>query len=217
MLKENEDVIAFYPGSVTEGNVILGKIVVHDRLKVEANILPRYFNHSSFASLRRQLNYFCFTRMGKGRQRGATYCNDGVIVMDDILRLKRRSAPGGATPVATGKRERTISPQVVSTSDDDENVSTEIIQTRPPKKSRPTIISPRSSPVLEMEQEGQGQRSRRISLDLTLPTAAHLEQPCLTTTSSPHFIREVNGEDDVIAGCHALLSFSRSSAGALVA
>jgi hypothetical protein len=91
MLSENENVISFCPGCIKNGQVTLGRIVVHDRIKVENEILPRYFNHSSFASLRRQLNYFSFTRIGKGRQKGATYCNEGVIVIEDILRLRRRS------------------------------------------------------------------------------------------------------------------------------
>jgi hypothetical protein len=98
MLSENEIVISFCPGSVKNGQVTLGRIVVHDRIKVENEILPRYFNHSSFASLRRQLNYFSFTRIGKGRQKGATYCNEGVIVIEDILRLRRRST----TTVSSG-------------------------------------------------------------------------------------------------------------------
>lgn len=91
MLSENESVISFCPGFIENGLVTLGRIVVHDRIKVENEILPRYFNHSSFASLRRQLNYFSFTRIGKGRQKGATYCNEGVVVIEDILRLRRRS------------------------------------------------------------------------------------------------------------------------------
>ena len=94
MLSENENVISFCAGSVKNGQVTLGRIVVHDRIKVENEILPRYFNHSSFASLRRQLNYFSFTRIGKGRQKGATYCNEGVIAIEDILRLRRRSTTG---------------------------------------------------------------------------------------------------------------------------
>jgi len=88
---ENDNVISFCPGSTQNGQIKLGQIVVHDRIKVENEILPRYFNHSSFASLRRQLNYFSFTRIGKGRQKGATYCNEGVIEIEDILRLRRRS------------------------------------------------------------------------------------------------------------------------------
>lgn len=94
MLSENENVISFCPGTVENGHITLGRIVVHDRVKVENEILPRYFNHSSFASLRRQLNYFSFTRIGKGRQKGATYCNEGVVVIEDILRLRRRSTSG---------------------------------------------------------------------------------------------------------------------------
>jgi len=102
MLTENENVISFCPGSVKNGQVTLGRIVVHDRIKVENEILPRYFNHSSFASLRRQLNYFSFTRIGKGRQKGATYCNEGVIIIEDILRLRRRSTSGSSGLASDG-------------------------------------------------------------------------------------------------------------------
>ena len=101
MLSENDNVISFSPGSIQNGQITLGRIVVHDRITVENEILPRYFNHSSFASLRRQLNYFSFTRIGKGRQKGATYCNEGVIEIEDILRLRRRSATMSST-VTTG-------------------------------------------------------------------------------------------------------------------
>ena len=58
---------------------------------MESEILPRYFNHSSFASLRRQLNYFSFSRIGKDNQHAATYYNDQVIQLSDILTLRRRS------------------------------------------------------------------------------------------------------------------------------
>jgi hypothetical protein len=76
--------------------------VVHDRIRVEASVLPRYFNHSSFASLRRQLNYFSFVRLGKGRQRESTYINEGVIALDDILTLKRRPAGAPSLPSEEG-------------------------------------------------------------------------------------------------------------------
>jgi HSF-type DNA-binding len=71
MLSENPDAICFESGFYYASNaiaattssptteattsVILGKIVVKDRIKVENHILPKYFNHRSFASLRRQL------------------------------------------------------------------------------------------------------------------------------------------------------------------
>jgi len=89
MLQENEESISFYRGE----NGMLGRIVVHDRAAVENEVLPKYFNHSSFASLRRQLNYFAFVRVGKGRRQnsGAVYQNTSVVVLDDILKLKRRT------------------------------------------------------------------------------------------------------------------------------
>jgi len=98
MLQENATVIEFCPGNRTES--IAGRIVVHDRAYVELEILPRYFNHSSFASLRRQLNYFAFSREGKGKQKGATYSNDLVFDMQDILHLKRRLPGAGVTGTA---------------------------------------------------------------------------------------------------------------------
>ncbi len=85
------------------GQCTPGRIVVHDRARVEAEILPRYFNHASFASLRRQLNYFAFSRVGKGKQKGATYCNENVVEIMDILRLKRR-AVGSTIPVVQEKK-----------------------------------------------------------------------------------------------------------------
>lgn len=75
-----------------------GRIVVHDRAQVESHVLPRYFNHASFASLRRQLNYFAFSREGKGKQKGATYTNQLVYDLNDILNLKRR-LPGSSDPL----------------------------------------------------------------------------------------------------------------------
>jgi hypothetical protein len=191
MLRENEEVISFFPGSVEKGQVALGRIVVHDRLNVEAEVLPRYFNHSSFASLRRQLNYFSFTRLGKGRQRGATYCNEAVIEIDDILRLKRRSntaptrdttAAAASTPTTSllnFKRSRSVS---VSSLED-------TTQARPTKKSRPlVIVTPENLKTLHhMVSDGEG-RQRRISLDLTVPPI---------------------GDAEILAGCQALLSIAK--------
>lgn len=69
------------------------RIVVHNRFLVENEVLPKYFNHSSFASLRRQLNYFDFTRIGRGRRNDvkATYQNPSVLILPDILKLKRKT------------------------------------------------------------------------------------------------------------------------------
>lgn len=97
LLQENEDIISFQPGIIHNGEFTAGKIVVHDRARVESEVLPKYFNHSSFASLRRQLNYFAFVRIGKSRQRGAIYSNESVVNLKDILRLKRRTVRGSST------------------------------------------------------------------------------------------------------------------------
>lgn len=105
---------------------------MHDRARVQAEVLPRYFNHASFASLRRQLNYFAFTRVGKGRQKGATYCNEGVFELDDILTLKRR--PAAATGDApTNHAADAVLPETPSTSNDGdtEDLAQEYAQHRP--------------------------------------------------------------------------------------
>ena len=85
-----------------------GKIIVHDRNRVQSEVLPVYFNHASFASLRRQLSYFSFVRMGKSRQSGVTYTNDAVVDLSDILRLKRRAAT--ATAGTAGQQGQTTVP-----------------------------------------------------------------------------------------------------------
>jgi len=105
MLQNNEELISFVPGQrLPNDEIIHGKIIVHDRNRVQAEVLPVYFNHASFASLRRQLSYFSFVRVGKSRQSGVTYTNDLVIDLPDILRLKRR--PSGAAAKQVQKRQK---------------------------------------------------------------------------------------------------------------
>lgn len=206
MLSENQEVISFYPGSVKGPQVSVGRIVVHDRLKMEASILPRYFNHSSFASLRRQLNYFSFTRVGKGRQRGATYCNDGVVELDDILRLKRRSTVGAP---ATALPTRCVSDSSAS-SDDEVDFKNE--HSRPSKKARPTIVTP----IILQSVGGEDLpcfSEPYIVLDLTVPPGSN----ALVDSQSVLIEPEPAGDADLLAGCHALLSFSRSFTGEMVA
>jgi len=91
MLQNNEELISFVPGQRLPNETIHGKIIVHDRNRVQSEVLPVYFNHASFASLRRQLSYFSFVRVGKSRQSGVTYTNDSVVELSDIRKLKRRS------------------------------------------------------------------------------------------------------------------------------
>lgn len=92
MLQNNEELISFVPGQTSPNRIILGRIIVHDRSRVQSEVLPVYFNHASFASLRRQLSYFSFVRVGKSRQSGVTYTNDAVVELSDILSLRRRAS-----------------------------------------------------------------------------------------------------------------------------
>jgi HSF-type DNA-binding len=180
---------------------VLGRIVVHDRVQVEAKVLPRYFNHSSFASLRRQLNYFSFVRLGKGRQRESTYVNENVVVLDDILHLKRRpstvhscSINGVASSSLHLYGSRTGDPPVLELSSSF-SVST---SDRCPKRRRqaaesmPTTVSPRStSPVYSHqipEADDDSFRESFIVLDLTKP--------------------EYKPDADVLAGCKSLMFLS---------
>lgn len=111
MLQNNEEIISFIPGhqKVLPNETIHGKIVVHDRNRVQSEVLPIYFNHASFASLRRQLSYFSFVRVGKSRQSGVTYTNESVVNLVDILKLKRRTAgsqAGGAVKQAQKRQPK---------------------------------------------------------------------------------------------------------------
>lgn len=238
MLSENENVISFCPGSVKNGQVTLGRIVVHDRIKVENEILPRYFNHSSFASLRRQLNYFSFTRIGKGRQKGATYCNEGVIVIEDILRLRRRSttsvssgASSGAESVVTKamsfsspKRLSIVSPKNTKTTKREfyesslqlQKVRQNALRIDAPSMG-PPLVSPITSPLHTPSTSPS--EAPQVSLDLTVPTQQIPRT--LTPENSTEFAatdgmqQQANHRNssyledpDILAGCKALLSFS---------
>ena len=218
MLSENKAVISFYPGMMENGKVTLGRIVVHDRRKIEADILQRYFNHSSFASLRRQLNYFSFTRIGKGRQRGATYYNDAVVDLSDILRLKRRSATANNTsnasnntgnenqadsqepPAEIHAKTQTSSP---SPSSQDIHSKHQNKRARHTKQPTPTLVSPNMSPVSHRSED-----EPRITLDLTV---ASNKKDCLSSWNSIYAPKLAGGDADILAGCKALLSFSKGS------
>lgn len=177
--------------------------MVHDRVQVESNVLPRYFNHSSFASLRRQLNYFNFVRLGKGRQRESTYINENVIELDDILHLKRRPSTCNSQDASTFPKshlfgDRFGQPPVLKLSSSSDSGSDSPTMERRAKRrrqtivSKPTTVSPRSaSPVehnLASETYEYSNRDSFVVLDLTKP--------------------EVKPDADVMAGCRSLLFLS---------
>lgn len=107
MVTDSEGTMVFEDGDREKS--IPARIIVHDRNRVENEILPRFFNHSSFASLRRQLNYFAFSRVGKGKEKGAVYINEKVFKIDDILCLKRRlNALSEEPPVLHSDNEKKL-------------------------------------------------------------------------------------------------------------
>jgi hypothetical protein len=201
MLSENDNVISFSPGSIQNGQIALGRIVVHDRITVENEILPRYFNHSSFASLRRQLNYFSFTRIGKGRQKGATYCNEGVIEIEDILRLRRRSATMSST-VTTGavississgsknrQRENNIESPVMKTTTPTSSLQMGAPMNNTPSKIKRTIsISSSYSDSGDQQSDKKG-HYRVFNIERTLhiiaPSSSRLVSPATSPLHSP--------------------------------
>lgn len=186
---------------------------MHDRVQVEAKVLPRYFNHSSFASLRRQLNYFSFVRLGKGRQRESTYVNENVVELDDILHLKRRSTTGTAAQVAACATlkarlfgDLTADPCIITVGEsgapvvnvsDSFDSSAESCEHRPKRRRQnsdptPKTVSPQSASLFEnntiSEDEEHSSPERCSVLDLTKP--------------------EGRADADVLVGCQNLLYLS---------
>lgn len=115
MLLHNNDLISFVPGRRLPHETVTGQIVVHDRNRVQQELLPVYFNHASFASLRRQLSYFSFQRVGKSRSKGVTYTNENVVDMSDILKLKRRVSTNTKSSSAVSKKQKKSNDDSVTT------------------------------------------------------------------------------------------------------
>ena len=101
-----------------------GKIVIHNRSLLQEEILPIYFNHKSFASLRRQLSYFSFIRCGKASEGKISYVNETVFELADILRLKRRSSSSSdknASQEQQLQEKKPADPQLNTSSTQDKN------------------------------------------------------------------------------------------------
>jgi len=193
MLQENEEVISFYPGvHKKNGQATAGRIVVHDRSRVESEILPRYFNHASFASLRRQLNYFCFSRVGKGKQRGATYCNEQVIELHDILRLKRRVAGNVAQIPDSCKesKEEEIAQSIQQPSLQQDAT----VQSRPQSKSCPSQDVNISTVRKKFHNSSRRNKKRRRILDSIVPVV-HLAKRVMVVEEQSCGSKEQTYED----------------------
>lgn len=69
------------------------RVIVHDPIKLEKEILQKYFRHSKYSSFQRQMNYFGFRKnAGKGRMSPCTYENDSVSdELSSLLFIKRKT------------------------------------------------------------------------------------------------------------------------------
>ena len=174
----------------TGENISLGRIVVHDRIRVEATVLPKYFNHSSFASLRRQLNYFRFVRLGKGRQLESTYVNDCVVDLDDVLTLKRRSST--STTVMEERRARTKANRRVS----------EISETGIHEKGPILFNEISTSPERKKSYRKENIPLRADGHTSGVVMAVESREGGFSNRSS------YNDHEELLAGCQALLGLS---------
>lgn len=207
MLNENEGTISFVAGD--RDAEVLGRIVVHDRIEVEATVLPRYFNHSSFASLRRQLNYFSFVRLGKGRQRESAYVNEGVFELDDVLNLQRRSGTGASTYAQRASaiiREQLRAELEATAAKQKKNEPAEVGQKRRrrsllnrPKRRRPSKIRKDEATVEESESIESSERNV-ISEDET----SSLDKASVALDLNR--VMEGKVEQDVLLGVEAMLA-----------
>ena len=231
----HEGAISFSPGyRKKDGGLVLGRIVVHDRVVVESKVLPCYFYHSSFASLRRQLNYFSFVRLGKGRQRESTYVNDGVVVLNDILALKRRST-GSMTKISTHTKVKDNNNVIAI--HDQEALKESVISlnsTPSPRRITPSndeIIKHRAKRRRQFEQLQVDNRCQygvtvispsRCSLSptdgnlISEDDGEHLnteggsleQQKYSASTLTDHMIPLQTADNDVLQGCNALLELA---------
>ena len=156
--------------------------------------------------MRRQLNYFSFVRVGKGRQRESTYINEAVVELDDILQLKRRPASAGPASGGAIVREHLEADGEANGQERKyvDSVGPGVHLSRSPKsrqkRRRTTKNSPlraSSSPTKNLISEDENsegtQTFKYIALDWTKPVVKEA----------------VAEEDDVLAGCSSLLGLSK--------
>mmetsp|Transcript_21972 Transcript_21972/g.45379 ORF Transcript_21972/g.45379 Transcript_21972/m.45379 type:complete len:422 (+) Transcript_21972:2610-3875(+) len=98
-----------------------GRIVVHDPVRLEAEVLGNYYRHSKYLSFQRQLNYFGFRKhSGKGRMSPCHYTNDkATFHLSSLVHLKRKPVKKprrrrdsiGSTTTATTNTSSTATPE----------------------------------------------------------------------------------------------------------
>jgi hypothetical protein len=179
-------------------------------VNVEAKVLPRYFNHSSFASLRRQLNYFSFVRLGKGRQKESTYVNEGVVVLEDILHLKRRSAGSAAVNQDEVIQMAHVNNTVTQEDDNMEQGSMLHVDSVLP-------VVHLSAPVRPSDVKQRKKRRRQVKPALHLPRTTSPENNFISDEENSENRQDIaldltaphNDADEIMAGCNALLGLTK--------
>jgi hypothetical protein len=114
----------------------LGKIEVHNPHRLEQEVLHKYFRHSKFASLQRQLNYFGFRKVaGKGKMSPCSYVNESAKGdLKSLLFIKRKYS----VKVAKGKG-----------SDKKKHQNNQAPQIPLPKDDTPQIVNPVLAGILQ--------------------------------------------------------------------
>ncbi|KAL3817198.1 hypothetical protein ACHAXA_007741 [Cyclostephanos tholiformis] len=123
------DIMLWEVPSVDESNIPgggivgIGKIVVLDPMRLQNEVLGKYYRHSQYSSFQRQLNYFGFKKKLHGSRKGklgpCSYVHDSIgFELESLLGIKRRSATSasssandnGGNKVNVGKRRVSSSP-----------------------------------------------------------------------------------------------------------
>lgn len=177
--------------------------------------------------------------MGKGRQRESSYLNEGVVELDDILHLKRRSA-GSSSPTAaapTTGADLLKSGQCVIGAD-----PSSILPLHAGSSSSSSPVVPLKKKKLQDKSKTKANKRRRLDSS-SLPTTT---TTTTTRTSSPFVISEdeqdsaaasknkssnikkqcqqqqlkpqlqisldlTKPDDEILAGCNALLGLSNQT------
>lgn len=164
--------------------------------------------------------------MGKGRQRGATYCNEAVIELSDILRLKRKSVTQVAACLERKESSHlqvenlnymnSVVPVVHLAPSREEDRAQKIGRSKKRKLSAsrdhplPLLhFSPISHSVSDDDNPTDG--AAVVSVDLTSQTSfgsmSNSLSSLTTVQSLEHSGSVMCGDEDILAGCSVLLSF----------
>ena len=98
-----------------------GKIRVHDPHRLESDVLSRFFRHSKYSSLQRQLNYFGFKKVdSKGKMSPCWFVNEYTSAdLASLMSIKRKPANRARKAQVAAKRQNSYQSVNSSSSDSD--------------------------------------------------------------------------------------------------